>query len=121
MRKILFSILAAFILILTACGNSHSEKITPTGYDSSEIGQPQIMLNGIIYYYYATGFNEVLPIGYAEAGSVENVDNYNEPTEDYCGARVEIGQKIYSSDIYAEAIYIKYSDGYAKFSVKESE
>ena len=92
---------------------------TPTGYPSGEVQQPQILYDGLLYYYFATGFAEPLPAGYESIGNVEAVDNENTPTSDYHGARVEPGQEIYVLPGIHDAIYVKYENGYARFSLKQ--
>ena len=71
------------------------EPTTPTGYPSGELQQPQIMYDGLLYYYFATGFDEPLPDGYECVGEVVEVDNVNIPQNDFHGARVELMQEIY--------------------------
>lgn len=89
-----------------------------TGFPAGEIQQSQIMYSGEIYYYFATGFNEPLPDGYEFAGNVTDVDNIIGPTYDFCGSRVDVGQEIYSSETTPTVIYVKYENGYARFSLK---
>lgn len=96
------------------------EPITPTGYPSGELQQPQIMYDGLIYYYFATGFDEPLPDGYACVGEVAEVDNVNIPQNDFQGARVELKQEVYASEANSDTIYLKYKQGYAQFTVKEN-
>jgi len=94
----------------------------PTGYPSGTIQQPQIMYNGQVYFYFATGFEEPLPHGYALVGSIAGVDNEKGPTEEFHGARVEPGQAVYASQTNPSAVYVEYEKGYAEFTVrKESE
>ena len=94
-------------------------EVTPTGYPSDEIQQPQIRYHGQLYFYFATGFDAPLPSGYNRAGEVAAVDNTAEPAEDFQGARVEVGQDIYVSDSDPDTIYVEYEKGYAAFSVRE--
>jgi hypothetical protein len=105
------------VLALLGCGQN-DDPTTPTGYPTGKIQQPQIMYNGQVYYYFATGFDEPLPDGYELVGSISAVDNDNEPTEDFHGSRVELGQEVYASASNAETVYVKYKKGYAKFVVK---
>ena len=95
------------------------EPTTPTGYPSGELQQPQVMYDGLIYYYFATGFDEPLPDGYECVGEVAEVDNVNIPQNDFQGARVDLMQEIYVLPGIHDTIYIKYADGYARFSLKQ--
>ena len=95
------------------------DPIAPTGYPSGEIQQPQIMYDGLLYFYCATGFDEPLPAGYDYIGDVEVVDNENVPTADFHGAQVEAKQEIYVLPGIHDTIYVKYENGYARFSLKE--
>ena len=95
------------------------EPTTPTGYPSGELQQPQIMYDGLIYYYFATGFDEPLPDGYECVGEVAEVDNVNIPQNDFQGARVELMQEIYVLPGIHDTIYVKYDSGYARFSLKQ--
>ena len=95
------------------------EPTTPTGYPSGELQQPHIMYDGLLYYYFATGFDEPLPDGYECVGEVVEVDNVNIPQNDFHGARVELMQEIYVLPGIHDTIYVKYDDGYARFSLKE--
>lgn len=109
------------MLILGACAKTEGpseENLTPTGYPSGEIGQPQVMYNGQIYYYEFDGFDKPLPDDFEYVGLIEEVDNVNEPEEDFCGARVKVDQGIYANAEDEEVIYLKYEKGYAKFEVK---
>ena len=79
------------------------------------------MYNGVSYFYTADGFDHPLPDGYEQVGEVKEVDNRQEPAEDWCGSRVEGGQKIYVSND-TSTIYVEYETGYAEFAaVSESE
>ena len=104
------------ICVLNSCQATNSSEVTPTGYASDEIDQPQIMYNNTIFYYWATGFDEELPDDYIYIGEVEEIDNKEQPSKNYNGSRLEIGQKIYINDEKPEIIYIKYENGYARFS-----
>jgi hypothetical protein len=118
MKKLIALVLALVcVLALVGCGQN-DDPTTPTGYPTGKIQQPQIMYNGQVYYYFATGFDEPLPDGYELVGSISAVDNDNEPTEDFHGSRVELGQEVYASASNAETVYVKYKKGYAKFVVK---
>lgn len=107
------------VLSLAGCGHQNADSTTPTGYPTGKIQQPQIMYNGQVYFYFATGFDEPLPDGFELVGSISVVDNDNEPTEDFHGARVELGQEVYASEANADMVYMKYEKGYAQFAVRE--
>ena len=115
--KKLTALLLALICALTAagCGTQPGRETTETGYPSGEIQFPEIMYHGQVYSYYATGFDEPLPDGYEYAGSIETVDNINGAVQDFWGARVDVGQKIYASDDNSAVIYVEYKNGYARF------
>ena len=107
-------LLFAVLLLLCAC----KPDTTPTGYPSGEVQQAQVMLNGTIYYYFATGFDEALPGTYTLAGSIQTVDNDAPPTENLCGSRVDVGQEVYVDTATPDTIYVKYENGFARFSTK---
>ena len=107
------------VLSLAGCGHQNADSTTPTGYPTGKIQQPQILYNGQVYFYFATGFAEPLPDGYELVGSISVVDNDNEPTEDFHGARVELGQEVYASEANTDMVYMKYEKGYAQFAVRE--
>lgn len=131
MKKIIVLLLAlSCVLGLAACGSKGTgyaevmesrtdESATPTGFPSEEVQQPQIMYTGLIYYYFATGFDEPLPDGYSCAGMVEVVDNAHTPESECHGANVEWGQEIYALPGVHDTIYVKYETGYARFSLKK--
>ena len=48
-------------------------------------------------------------------GQVTMLDK--EPSVDWCGSRVDVGQEIYASD-NSSSIYLKYESGYAEFRAK---
>ena len=97
----------------SSCTYNHEEQ---TGYPFGEMQRPQVMYNGVIYFYTADGFDHPLPDGYEQVGEVKEVDNRQEPAEDWCGSRVEVGQKIYVSNDTAK-IYVEYETGYPEFAV----
>lgn len=105
-------------LLLTAC--QKSAEPVPTGYPAGQIDQPQIMYDGRIYYYWATGFDGAMPEDYSFAGEVERADNENLPAENFAGCRVEEGQKIYAKP-ESSCIYLEYEAGYAEFSLSNTE
>ncbi len=129
-------ICAAMISIMacTACGNSGRDvsgangKGTSTGEVSTGlhrgvIEQPQVMYNGKMYYYFATGRDEALPEGYESAGVIDTVDRSDPPTKNYSAAGIdlEIGQEIYVSEAEKNVIYLKYDSGYARFERNAEE
>ena len=82
MKKMTALILAlSVVFLLFGCTPAEETVLTPTGYPSGEIQRPQIMYNGKVYIYGATGFNEPLPIIYAPVGHVKAIDNINAPTQ----------------------------------------
>lgn len=58
------------------------------------------------------------PEGYELVGSVESVDNRNLPTENFEAVRMDVGQEIYVCE-NEEAIFVKYTNGYARFEIDE--
>ena len=114
MKKRIEVLLIMFCLLSFSGCTYNKEELTPTGYPSDEMQRPQIMYNGVIYFYTADGFDHPLPDGYEQVGEVKEVDNRQEPVEDWCGSRVEVGQKIYVSNDTA-TIYVEYETGYAEF------
>ena len=120
MKKLIALFLAlACVLAMVGCATQNEAPTTPTGYPTGKIQQPQIIYNGQIYFYFATGFDEPLPDGYELVGSISAVDNDNEPTEDFHGARVELEQEVYASASNAETVYVKYEKGYAQFAIRK--
>jgi len=106
------------MLALVGCARQNEDITTPTGYPSGTIQQPQIMYDGQVYFYFATGFEEPLPDGYELVGSITGVDNENEPAEAFHGASVNLGQEVYASESDSDRVYVKYEKGHARFSVK---
>ena len=120
MKKCILLFLTIFAVLGTeGCAQNKSE-LTPTGYASDEVQRPQIMYNGRLYLYTAKGFDGPLPEGYEYVGEVKEVDNKHEPSSDWCGSRVEAGQRIYASKDTA-VIYVEYESGYAEFAASETE
>ena len=111
------------IMACTACGNSGGNVSetngaeTSTGVESGIIEQPQVMYDGHIYYYNATGRDEKLPEGYEIAGTIKKVDSKDYPAENFAAAGVDLeaGQEIYISTTEKNVIYLKYDSGYARF------
>lgn len=122
------------IMACTACGNSGGDVSgangkgtstgeTSTGLHRGVIEQPQVMYNGKMYYYFATGRDEALPEGYESAGVIDTVDRSDPPTKNYSAAGIdlEIGQEIYVSEAEKNVIYLKYDSGYARFERSPEE
>ena len=102
-------------LTLSSCRDTSFQSTENTGGISGEI-----MYNQQVYYYYATGFNDVLPENYLKVGEVKAVNNKEKPTEDFMACRLDIGQAIYANveqDI-SNPIYLQYEGGYAQFYLK---
>ncbi len=120
MKKLIAIVLPLVcVLALVGCGHQNESPPTPTGYPTGEIQQPQIMYNGQVYFYFATGFDEPLPDGYELVGSIAVVDNDNAPTENFHGASVELEQEVYASEANPETVYVKYEKGYAQFVIRK--
>ena len=129
-RKGIFIGAAALsIMACTACGSSEGNVSgtngveTSTGVESGMIEQPQVMYDGYIYYYNATGRDEDLPEGYESVGAIEKVDSKDYPAENFAaaGVDIEIGQEIYVSTTEKYVIYLKYDSGYARFESKPED
>lgn len=117
------------IMACTACGNSGgnvsetNSAETSTGVESGIIEQPQVIYDGHIYYYNATGRDEKLPEGYEIAGTIKRVDSKDYPAENFAAAGVDLeaGQEIYISTTEKNVIYLKYDSGYARFERRPEE
>lgn len=129
-RKEIFIVAAMLsIMACTACGNSGGNVSetngaeTSTGVESGIIEQPQVMYDGHIYYYNATGRDEKLPEGYEIAGTIKRVDSKDYPAENFAAAGVDLeaGQEIYISTTEKNVIYLKYDSGYARFERRPEE
>lgn len=129
-RKGIFIGAAALsIMACTACGSSDGNVSgtngveTSTGVESGMIEQPQVMYDGYIYYYNATGRDEKLPEGYEIAGMIKKVDSKDYPAENFAAAGVDLeaGQEIYISTTEKNVIYLKYDSGYARFERSPEE
>lgn len=129
-RKGIFIGAAALsIMACAACGSSEGNVSgtngveTSTGVESGMIEQPQVMYDGYIYYYNATGRDEDLPEGYESVGAIEKVDSKDYPAENFAaaGVDIEIGQEIYISKEEKNVMYLKYDSGYARFERRPEE
>ena len=129
-RKGIFICAAALsIMACTACGSSEGNVSgtngveTSTGVESGMIEQPQVMYDGYIYYYNATGRDEDLPEGYESVGAIEKVDSKDYPAENFvaAGVDIEVGQEIYISKEEKNVIYLRYDSGYAQFERRPEE
>ena len=106
------------VLVMMGCTATNQNPTAQTGYPTGKIQQPQIMYNGQIYFYFATGYDELLPDGYELVGKISAVDNDNAPSSDLHGAIVEMEQAVYASKSNIDVIYVKYDKGYARFILK---
>lgn len=93
-RKEIFICAAALsIMACTACGSSEGNVSgtngveTSTGVESGMIEQPQVMYDGYIYYYNATGRDEKLPEGYEIAGTIKKGRQQRLSCREFCGSR----------------------------------
>lgn len=128
-KGIFIGAVALSIMACTACGSSEGNVSgtngveTSTGVESGMIEQPQVMYDGYIYYYNATGRDEKLPEGYEIAGTIKKVDSKDYPAENFAAAGVdlEIGQEIYISKEEKNVMYLKYDSGYARFERRPEE
>ena len=128
-KGIFIGAVALSIMACTACGSSEGNVSgtngveTSTGVESGMIEQPQVMYDGYIYYYNATGRDEDLPEGYESVGAIEKVDSKDYPAENFAaaGVDIEIGQEIYISTTEKNVIYLKYDSGYARFERRPEE
>ena len=120
MKRWFALILTALCLIAVAgCSRSNEGATAQTGYPAGEVQQPQVMYQGKLYFYFATGFDEPLPQGYEEVGTIQTVDHENTPGKDFQGARVDAGQNVYASSLQDDTIYLQYEKGYAAFTLKK--
>lgn len=113
------AIVLTIVCLLGLAGCNKTDNLTPTGYPSGQVQRQQVMYHGVIYYYTANGFDNPLPEGYELAGEVKEVDNDKEPSVDWSGSHVDVGQEIYASD-GSSSIYLKYESGYAEFKAKDT-
>ena len=108
MKKLSIILLLTISLLLCSCStektasNTTSESlqsiITPTGVSEGQYEQPTIYFNGNLYSYNFQGRQSSLANQYVSIGSIENVDMYNMPTEDFhaTGVDLQIGQEVYA-------------------------
>ncbi|MCM1181151.1 MAG: hypothetical protein NC347_12895 [Clostridium sp.] len=122
---VIFIIFISTIIVVLMKNNSKSTNgrmEENTGYENGIISQPQIMYNGEIYYYFATGFDEKLPEEAKYVGTVLQVDNTKEPENDFEGVQVQEGQKIYVPADDNSCLYVEYNEGEcAVFSLSEMQ
>ena len=106
-------ILAIIVVLIENNSKSTNGRVEEnTGYENGIIEQPQIMYDGEIYYYFATGFDKKLPEDSKYVGVVLKVDNTKEPQNNFDGVQVQEGQKIYvptGDDV--NCIYLEYDEG----------
>ncbi len=100
-------------------GDIAPENTVQTGYHAGEAQRPQLMYNGIIYFYEALGRDFMLPSSFSYVGKIQKTDIY-EPDEELEGARVELGQEIYANSDEPWMVYVQYSTGFAKFTDPEN-
>jgi len=112
-----------FVVVIIAKNKSQNKKghtENSTGAEEGEIEQPQIMIDGKIFYYFATGFDKKLPENSKFVGEVEKADNTKVPQNNFEGVQVREGQKIYRISDNDSDIYVEYDeDEYAVFSIKQ--
>lgn len=118
-NTLLLLLIFACLFTLTACKsvNSNNREETSTGLPSDYIEQPQVMYNNTIYFYYATGRDEVLPDGYSLVGTIEEINSKKSPDKNFYAAGVDLytGQEIYVNPDSPDIIYLKYDTGFRKF------
>lgn len=125
------SVLSIFILLsffCVCCSSDPSDESSPTGLPNGQIEQPQVMYDGVLYKYYATGIYETLPAGYVLVGNIEVVDMEISPTENFhaCGTDLEVGQEVYADSNNTKEIIIRYDQengwsGFASFYTDAAE
>ena len=113
-------VLLIVIILLCACASEKPSDPMPTGYSSTGVHQPQIMYNGIVFYYQATGYDDELPSTFQFVGTVEKNDDNTPPTENWYGSLVTAGNKIYADSSCNDCIYLESEQGFAKFTARES-
>lgn len=105
-----------FSLLLAACVSAPS----PTGHPAEELDQPQLMYDGRVYYYWATGFEEALPSTFEYVGSMDSICNTQAPSVNFSGCQLEKGQQVYADPHGTSAVYVQYSTGFARFSLSNN-
>lgn len=127
MKKPYFPLLLALLALclFTACSrqgtnntttkDEEMHNLTPTGYPSGEVQQPQIMYNDTIFYYRATA-SEVLPDNYSYVGKIETIDNETPLCSNFTASYLNIGQKVYANPDTPDLIYIDYTDTYYHYN-----
>ena len=118
MVKKCIPLLLAVVLLFSGCGGGTSQETQPTGYTAG-VHQPQVMYQGTLYYYQATGFDETIPPTFSLAGTVAQRSDLAPPQEDWCSGLVEVGAGIYADENNPAFIYVEESQGIAKFSSRE--
>lgn len=92
----------------------------PTGTPVGVIGNPQIMVNGTLYYYSYYGPKYAIPEGFEKIGTVLEVNDYRVPKEDFCmvaiGMGVYSGDEVYGSSSDSSRVFIKDGDVYYTFN-----
>ncbi|MBR5519158.1 MAG: hypothetical protein IKU55_00420, partial [Clostridia bacterium] len=128
MRRItqIFVPLFLLVVVLGACAKTEvntqttsatttvatTTTLAQTGYPSGEIQRPQVVYGGCVYLYVAEGVSNPLPSGFAAAGAVETVDNRAlSEKPDWCGSRVEVGQRIFANADQPDTLYLEYAEG----------
>lgn len=111
-------LLLVVLLLFSGCGQEASQEAQPTGY-ASGVQQPQVVYQGTLYYYQATGFAETIPSTFSLAGTVAQRNDLTPPQEDWCSSLVAVGAGIYTDENNPTFIYVEDSQGIAKFSSRE--
>lgn len=107
-------ILLVVLLLFCGCGAKTAQDTQPTGH-ASGIQQPQVMYQGIVYYYQATGFDEKVPDTFSLVGTVKEIDNDAPPEKNWCGSLVTVGANIYADKSNPDCIYVEDSQGISIF------
>ena len=108
-----------YVLSTTTDEDGHGPTGTPVGV----IGNPQIMVNGTLYYYSYYGPKYAIPEGFEKIGTVLEVNDYRVPKEDFCmvsiGIGVYSGDEVYGSSSDSSRVFIKDGDAYYTFNLLE--
>ncbi len=107
--KHLESVLIIAVLILGLCSCSYKDQesyetsetsgaIDETGLDNGQIEKPAIYYQGNLYSYNFQGFQETIASRFNLIGTIEEVDLYNMPSEDFFATGVDLreGQEVYA-------------------------